>query len=241
VLNLPCLFFKVKDYFICANLSFIAYSATVFFSCFLRLGGVISDREHNQKERKMNKLPPELIKKLNLPLPKEAVSQHPTRTYLSAIKAIYVVERLNDVFGIGGWYIKHDIIEADTMIVVKGIFTVPEHGIEIEQFGGNDNADRGDAYKGACTDALTKIGSYLGIGMDVFKGLSEHSTTPQREPVAEKPMTEKQRALIRRLLESTVLTDDEVTQGQAWLEKEHSSKKASEFIDKLNGMIEVPF
>ena len=83
----------------------------------------------------MNKLPPELIKKLNLPLPKEAVSQHPTRTYLSAIKAIYVVERLNDVFGIGGWYIKHDIIEADTMIVVKGIFTVPEHGIEIEQFG----------------------------------------------------------------------------------------------------------
>ena len=186
----------------------------------------------------MNKLPPELIKKLNLPLPKGAVSQHPTRTYLSAIKAIYVVERLNDVFGIGGWYIKHDIIEADTMIVVKGIFTVPEYGIEIEQFGGNDNADRGDAYKGACTDALTKIGSYLGIGMDVFKGLS---VTPQREPVAEKPMTEKQRALIRRLLESTVLTDDEVTQGQAWLEKEHSSKKASEFIDKLNGMIEVPF
>jgi len=30
-----------------------------------------------------------------------------------------------------------------------------------------------DAYKGACTDALTKIGSYLYIGMDVYKGLSE--------------------------------------------------------------------
>ena len=39
--------------------------------------------------------------------------------------------------------------------------------IAIEQFGGNDNPDRGDAYKGACTDALSKCASYLGIGMDV--------------------------------------------------------------------------
>ena len=32
------------------------------------------------------------------------------------------------------------------------------------------NFDLGDAYKGATTDAITKIGSYLEIGIDVFKG-----------------------------------------------------------------------
>jgi hypothetical protein len=47
-----------------------------------------------------------------------------------------------------------------------------------ECYGGNDNGgaersknfDLGDAFKGATTDAITKIGSYLGIAIDVFKG-----------------------------------------------------------------------
>lgn len=58
---------------------------------------------------------------------------------------------------------------AEKMVTVKVTFTVPEYGIELEQFGGNDNGDKGDALKGATTDALTKIGSYLGIGQDVWK------------------------------------------------------------------------
>jgi hypothetical protein len=37
---------------------------------------------------------------LRKPFPSEAITQHPTKTFLSTIKAIYVVERLNDVFGI---------------------------------------------------------------------------------------------------------------------------------------------
>ncbi|HZV12833.1 MAG TPA: hypothetical protein VFA55_06420, partial [Candidatus Kapabacteria bacterium] len=60
------------------------------------------------------------------------------------------------------------------MIVIKSTFHAPEFGITIPDiFGGNDNADRGDAYKGACTDALSKIASYLYIGMDVYKGYAE--------------------------------------------------------------------
>jgi hypothetical protein len=59
------------------------------------------------------------------------------------------------------------------MVVVKATVTIPEYGIEIEQYGGNDNPDRGDAYKGACTDALSKCASYLGVGMDVYKGLRD--------------------------------------------------------------------
>jgi hypothetical protein len=39
------------------------------------------------------------------------------------------------------------------MVVVRATLVIPKYEIAIEQFGGNDNPDRGDAYKGACTDA----------------------------------------------------------------------------------------
>lgn len=108
---------------------------------------------------------------LHQPLPSEAVTPHPTKKFLSSIKSIYVTERLNDVFGCGAWRVETDFIDRqDKMIVVKVKFTAPDYGIEYECFGGNDNADLGDAYKGATTDALTKIGSWLGIGQEVFKG-----------------------------------------------------------------------
>lgn len=112
---------------------------------------------------------------LKKPLPPEASKPHPTKPYLSSIKAIYVVERFNEVFGIGGWEIENTVIKEDgKWVVVKSTFEAKEYGIIIRDiFGGNDNADLGDAYKGACTDALTKIGSYLGVGMDIFKGLGE--------------------------------------------------------------------
>lgn len=122
----------------------------------------------------MKQLTTSQIEKLKEPLPKEAVKPHPTKNYLSSIKAIYVVERLNEVFGLGGWFARNEIVkEEGKWVVVRSTFEAPEYGIVIPDiFGGNDNADLGDAYKGACTDALTKIGSYLYIGMDVYKGLN---------------------------------------------------------------------
>jgi Rad52/22 family double-strand break repair protein len=120
-----------------------------------------------------NGLPPEVLEKLKTPLPPEAVSPNPERPGLSVIKVIYVVERLNDVFGLNGWRVVNQVVESGRMVVVKAIVTIPEYGIVIEQYGGNDNPDRGDAYKGACTDALSKCASYLGIGMDVYKGLRD--------------------------------------------------------------------
>lgn len=140
--------------------------------------------EHNER----------LLQLFREPLPAEAVKPHPTKSYLSQINAIYVIERLNDVLGLGSWKIDHEIIEnrpaqirqilrkgqlqdefLETMVVVRAKFhaLIPEEfgggEIELEAFGGNDNDDLGDAYKGACTDALTKIGSYLGIGAHVWK------------------------------------------------------------------------
>jgi len=132
-------------------------------------------------------VPPAMIEKLNAPLPARAITPHPTKSYLSSIKPAYVIERLNEVFGPGGWHEVYEFVESQaftktitkdgktierpaTMVVMKAYFTVPRYGIHMEAYGGNDNEDRGDAYKGACTDALTKIASHLGIGMEVYKG-----------------------------------------------------------------------
>lgn len=119
------------------------------------------------------------------PLPQEAVTPHPTKTYLSSIKSIYVTERLNEVFGVGSWRVEVDKVDqANKMVVVKVRLTIPAYGIDYECYGGNDNADLGDAYKGATTDALTKIASWLGIGQEVFKGKAGKAlqrATPKKE------------------------------------------------------------
>lgn len=114
---------------------------------------------------------PEQKAALDRRLPDEAVSQHPTKKFLSSIKSIYVTERLNEVFGVGSWRVETEIVErSERMVVVKLRFSIPEYGIYYECYGGNDNPDLGDAYKGATTDAITKVASWLGIGADVFKG-----------------------------------------------------------------------
>lgn len=125
-------------------------------------------------------------------LPDEAVSQHPSKAYLSSIKSIYVTERLNEAFGVGAWQISTEFIDKhEGMVVVKTTLDIPDYGIHFESYGGNDNKDLGDAYKGASTDAITKIGSWLGIGADVFKGLQngkKGNTAPAPKPVpAPKP------------------------------------------------------
>lgn len=137
---------------------------------------------------------PEQKEALDRRLPDEAVSQHPTKKFLSSIKSIYVTERLNEVFGVGSWRVETDIVErAERMVVVKLRFSIPEYGIYYECFGGNDNADLGDACKGATTDALTKVCSWLGIGAEVFKGRQTGAGAPpqssvQRLPAAPDPI-----------------------------------------------------
>src|SRR5690554_5839136 len=101
---------------------------------------------------------PEMEKAIREPLPNAAISQHPTKTYLSSIKGVYITERINKVFGIGSWKLQKEIIERGTngMVVVDVSLRIPEYGVELCSYGGNDNGgennknfDLGDAYKGA--------------------------------------------------------------------------------------------
>lgn len=137
---------------------------------------------------------------LNEPLPAKALKQHPTKAFLTTINSIYVTERLNKVFGVGAWTVKPEVIEADAkMVVVKTTLTIPEYGIYYECYGGNDNADRGDAYKGAVTDAITKIGSWLGIGAEVWKNEAGKQTAPRQQPAQAQPQPSKKQLTLEQV------------------------------------------
>lgn len=162
-------------------------------------------------------VPPEIVAKLYAPLPAEAITPHPSKPFLSSIKAIYVIERLNQVFGMGGWSYRVRIIEANpsqAMVVVKVSLVVPAYGIALEQFGGNDNPDRGDAYKGAVTDALSKMAGYLGIGIDVYKGGGPTKNQPRGRAVTQ-PRSADWDAGTRAAAEVARLKIDQLRNGQA--------------------------
>mgnify|MGYP000802183513 CR=1 FL=1 len=75
---------------------------------------------------------PEQKEALDRRLPDEAVSQHPTKKFLSSIKSIYVTERLNEVFGVGSWRVETEIVErVERMVVVKLRFSIPEYGLSL--------------------------------------------------------------------------------------------------------------
>lgn len=118
----------------------------------------------------MKTLTKEQIELLNKPLPKEAIKKHPSKSFLNTINAIFVTERLNEVFGVGAWKTSVEFVaQQGKMVVTKTTLTIEDYGIRYECYGGNDNADLGDAYKGSVTDAITKIGSWMGIGAHVWK------------------------------------------------------------------------
>ncbi len=136
----------------------------------------------------------ELRAKLMAPLPAEAIKPDPRKNGLSAINPAFIIDRLNEVFGLEGWTERYTIIEAhpdSRMIVVKCDFSVPKLKIFRQAFGGNANEDRGDAMKGACTDALTKCASKLGIAHQVYKG--EHDVQVKHEAKGERDHTYEQR------------------------------------------------
>jgi hypothetical protein len=131
---------------------------------------------------------------LGEPLPKWALKNHPTRKNMTVIHPMAVIDRLNEVFGVGKWSFYTSFISCEKEIqntsrgdrqiyvsAVHGTLTVSAEDIHIEQFGGSTNDDKGDALKGGATDALTKCASYLGIGASIYKGQGNVGNNPDEE------------------------------------------------------------
>lgn len=124
----------------------------------------------------------ELYKKLTADFPKEAYSADRTRESitLTSLKAQYVVERLNEVIGIGNWALHGTWKDVDDGILYIGSleYSIPDtdgkmttHATgDVPGFAGTDKESSGDAYKSARTDCLSKAASYLGIGNEMYKG-----------------------------------------------------------------------
>lgn len=145
---------------------------------------------------------------LKAPLPEKALKPHPTKknsegTPMTTIKPQYVIDRLNEVFGVGGWQFKtrevhHEKNIRTTAALKERIeFTtaahssliVEQYGIHLECIAGNTNDDLGDAFKGAGTDALTKMASYLGIGADIWRGTQDNKKPAAKPTETPQPIT----------------------------------------------------
>ncbi len=146
----------------------------------------------------VKKLPKNIVKQLQEPMPEEAIAPHESKPYLSTIKAIYITERLNKVFGIGCWDIQHEIIsDTPEYVTVKGRLVIPEYDLVTPyQYGGHTKIGKGtepaDGYKSAVTDCQSKCASYLEIGIDVFKGKHSTKKTISNAKYDSRPVTPKQ-------------------------------------------------
>ena len=159
----------------------------------------------------------ELRNKLRAPLAAEAIKEHPTKPYMSSVNSAYVIERLNDVFGEDGWEAKYTVIEANpsaAMVVVQCVLTCQAWGIVRQTFGGNDNKDRGDAYKGACTDALTKAASQIGIAQDVYKGMHDKELTEDNG----KKRKQREKKPEYEVMDGIVTKYERMESGALWLQ-----------------------
>lgn len=176
----------------------------------------------------------EKIELLNKAIPDWAIKEHPTKSNMTVIHPMAVIERLNDVFGVGQWsfyteYITHEAFVQKTQKGERGMFRglvkctlkLP-NGTFIEQFGGSSNDDLGDALKGSATDALTKCASYLGVGASIYRGQGNQNL--------ETPLTVDE--AIMKLHNCTSLTDLQAV----FVNFPHNIKSNVEVIAKKDGM-----
>lgn len=140
------------------------------------------------EDKQLKDITEEIIQKLEAPFPAEALSPIETKTYLTTIKAIYITERLNKVFGLGKWNINHEIIsDTEDYVTIKGQLCAVEYGLFSPfQYGGHRKTGKGvepaDGYKSAVTDCISKCASYWGVGIDVFKGKTKANINSQPQP-----------------------------------------------------------
>jgi len=120
----------------------------------------------------------DIYNKLKEPFTKDALSTDSSRGFdLTSIKAQYVVERLNEVVGVGNWRHSGEYVNVEGGVIFKGQLVISNSGIDktlgtVREAVGFSKQGRnvGDAYKGAKTDSLSKCASMFGLGNEVYKG-----------------------------------------------------------------------
>lgn len=138
----------------------------------------------------------ELYKKLTEPFPEKAYAADISRSskVLTSLKAHYVVERLNEAFGLGMWKLTGEWSEVEDGVLFFGDLQASyldgENLVNISTsivpgFAGVDHANSGDAYKSARTDCLCKAASLFGVGNEMYKGNIEPRLSEAQKQVLE--------------------------------------------------------
>jgi len=192
---------------------------------------------------------------LEAPFPKEAMSKDGSRGFdLTSIKAQWVVDRLNSVFGIWGWDFKPSFEQVGNHIVCHGVLTVTWEGVsrEVAQTGSHEiKKNVGDAYKSASTDCLGKAASWIGIGNDVFKGNIDPRTlapkantsaqaAPQNKPRETQfiPPSDKQKSFYFSLLKGKYGSTEAIPGGVLTTARQLGKMAMAQEIDKMQKEVE---
>ena len=129
----------------------------------------------------------DLYEKLAEDFPLEAMNKDSSRGFdLTSVKAQYVVERLNTIFGMMNWSHGGEFKEVEDGILYLGGLVVTVDGKQNKQFAPGFSKIKknnlGDAYKSAKTDSLCKAASMFGVANSVFKGLVDAKSLTSSAP-----------------------------------------------------------
>lgn len=125
----------------------------------------------------------DVYKELKRDFPKEAAMTSTVNGFTAkGYRSSYIIDRLNDVCGLGGWTLTSEIIEKNSypspkkgtvgfhVTLYVTITLICDDGKEIKrsQFGNHVSYSSMDAFKGALTNGLKKCASMFGVGLKAY-------------------------------------------------------------------------
>jgi len=154
----------------------------------------------------------------------------------------FIVNRFNEVLGLGGWNWSFKEIEraegayksGTKFISITGEATItlslPDGEVSHTEYGGHQSSNLTDALKGASTNALKKTASFFGVGKDAFEGSIDEDNQDQPEikkpATSSKPKTDDQATLEQTLLMIDGIED--IKTLNVWKKKLETNKTLGE-------------
>ena len=144
----------------------------------------------------------DFYERLKKPFPKDAYDEDKSRGFsLTTIDAYHVIDRLNEVFGLcgTGWKLQvNEWIKTEDEIILIGELSYNVNGDikTVPCVGGKRIIKNNltDAYKSAMTNAICKGASFIGVGLNVYKGQFDFNTSQTEQPKPKKPLQEPQKS-----------------------------------------------
>ena len=132
----------------------------------------------------------------------------------------FIVNRFNEVLGIGGWNWSFEEIEraegtyksGTKFISITGkatiVLNLPNGQVSHSEYGGHQSSNLTDALKGASTNALKKTAAFFGVGKDAFEGSIDEDN--QEQPEIKKPAIAKKEGEVKPTLNETLIMIDSI-------------------------------